>query len=128
MAIFIKLTTTLTIRAFPIASGMEYTRLYSREGFLSFSFLTRASLIFPKGMKSATQTPVIMDSVTLRKQNITKGGVFALGFEHTIIVDTMPIATDIITDTITSITRLFFWLGFIYNKLLDHLLKTGSGR
>ena len=114
MAMFMKLTTALTIRAFPIARGIEYTRLYSRDGFLSFSFLVRISLSFPNGIKSATHTPVIMDSVTLRRQKIMKGGVLAFGFKHTMIVDTMPIAMDMMTDTITSTRRLFLLLGFIY--------------
>ena len=114
MAIFMKLTTALTMNALPVASGREYTRLYSSEGFLSLNFRTRASLIFPSGIKRATHTPVIMDSVTFRKQKIMKGGVLAFGFKHTIVVDTIPIATDMITDTITSIQRLFFLLGFIY--------------
>ena len=43
-----------------------------------------------------------------------KGGVLAFGFKHTMMVDTMPIAMDIMTDTITSTRRLFLLLGFIY--------------
>ncbi len=43
-----------------------------------------------------------------------KGGVLAFGFKLTMIVDTMPIAMDMMTDTITSTRRLFLLLGFIY--------------